>query len=354
MEDKVNDKQRIDFIQVKKTLLGKKKLFLKVWGITFVLSCLWIFPQPRYYTTEVSIAPESADMKVGGSLASLASSFGVNMGSGSQDAIYPQLYPDLFKSTEFLVGLFDVQLKTQDGEVETDYYTYMKDLQKPNIYLVPFNKLTNWISSLLSKEEEKQQRMGGKRFDPFQLSKKTTAVLQSVSGNLKCTYSRTTDVVTIQVKDQDPLVCALMADSVMAHLQAFIVDYRTKKSRIDYEHYCKLTDDAWDAYEKARKAFAAYSDANCDVVLQSVKTKIDDLENDMQMKYHVFTALTTRKEEAFARVQENTPAFTILKNATVPVKPAGPKRMVFVALMLILATIGTVVRLLRRELVEWF
>ena len=47
----------IDFKQIVQTLLSKKKLFLKVWIITFVLSCLWILPQPRYYTTKVSVAP---------------------------------------------------------------------------------------------------------------------------------------------------------------------------------------------------------------------------------------------------------------------------------------------------------
>jgi uncharacterized protein involved in exopolysaccharide biosynthesis len=39
---------------------------------------------------------------------------------------------------------------------------------------------------------------------------------------------------------------------------------------------------------------------------------------------------------AKAKIQERTPAFTVIKGASVPVKPSKPKRMVFVALMLIL------------------
>jgi hypothetical protein len=46
--------------------------------------------------------------------------------------------------------------------------------------------------------------------------------------------------------------------------------------------------------------------------------------------------------------------FTTLTNATVPVKPAGPKRMIFVAAMLFLATCGTLAHLFRQELKEWF
>ena len=106
----------IDFAKIWPALLSKKKLFFKVWGITFILSCIWILPQPRYYTTEVSVAPESAEAKDMGNLASLASNFGVNIGNGSSDAIYPQLYPDLFESTKFLVGLLDIKVRTTDGK----------------------------------------------------------------------------------------------------------------------------------------------------------------------------------------------------------------------------------------------
>jgi uncharacterized protein involved in exopolysaccharide biosynthesis len=346
--------KNIDFKKIWSTLWNRKPLFFKVWGITFVLSCLWILPQPRYYTTEVSVAPESAEAKDVGSLASLASNFGVNIGNGSSDAIYPQLYPDLFESTKFIVGLLDIKVKTMDGEVETDYFTYMKEHQKKNILLLPFLPIKRWVTSLFADQEEEIPGKDGKRFDPFELSRTTTGIIEKIQKNIQCTYSRTTDVITIEVTDQDPLVCALLADSIKQHLQDFVTDYRTKKSRIDLEYYNKLTTEAKANYDKARLKYAAFSDASTNVSLRSVELKMQDMENDMQAKYNVYTAMSTRLEEAMAKVQENTPAFTELKNATVPIKPAGPKRMIFVAVMLFLATCGTICHLFRKELKEWF
>ncbi|MBO7046054.1 MAG: chain-length determining protein, partial [Prevotella sp.] len=252
----------IDFAKIWPALLSKKKLFFKVWGITFILSCIWILPQPRYYTTEVSVAPESAEAKDMGNLASLASNFGVNIGNGSSDAIYPQLYPDLFESTKFLVGLLDIKVRTQDGEVETDYYTYMKDHQKQNILLWPFLPLKRWLSSVFSKPEEEIPGKDGKRFDPIELSWTTNGIIKKIQDNVQCTYSRTTDVVTIEVTDQDPLVCALLADSIKQHLQDFVTEYRTKTSRIDLEYYEKLTAEAKAMYDKSRLKYAAFSDAS--------------------------------------------------------------------------------------------
>jgi hypothetical protein len=46
-------------------------------------------------------------------------------------------------------------------------------------------------------------------------------------------------------------------------------------------------------------------------------------------------------EAAKAKVQDRTPAFTIIEGAAVPVKPAGPKRMIFVIGMMFLTFIGT-------------
>ena len=61
----------------------------------------------------------------------------------------------------------------------------------------------------------------------------------------------------------------------------------------------------------------------------------------MQMAFNVYTALNQQLEQAKAKVQECTPAFTTLKCASVPVKPSGPKRVMFVLGMLILTFFGT-------------
>lgn len=354
MDEKKNEKSPIDLMKIGRALLDHKKLFWKVWIATFVLSCLWILPQPRYYTTEVSVAPESAESKDMGGLASLASNFGINVGGGSADAIYPQLYPDLFTSTRFLVDLLDIQVTTLDGEISTDYYTYMKSHQKKNILFVPFQYVIDWVKSLFAEEEAAIPSTDGKRFNPFHLSRETDEVVKKVMDNIECTYSRTTDVVTISVTDQDPLVSALLADSIKEHLQNYITEYRTKKARVDYEHYKQQANEAKASYEKARREYATYADMHQNAYMQNVKTRLTDLENEMSMKYNIYSAMTTREQTAMADLQASTPVFTTLTNATVPVKPTGPKRMIFVLAMLFLATLGTIMYLFRKELKDWF
>lgn len=341
-------KDVIDLGKVFSTLKQKKKVFYKIWLIVFVLSCLWIFPQPRTYKAEIMLAPEISGEDIG-SIGALASSFGVNIGGESADAIYPELYPDLMASTDFVVNLFDVRVKTLDGSIDTDLYTYLTKHQKKAFYSVPYywlkNKSKEWFS-----DKSTIAQSNNVKVDPFMLTEKQTAVVEKLQGNIVCTVDKLTNVITIRVTAQDPLVAATLADSVRVRLQNSITTYRTSKTRIDVEHYKALTDSADVEYRSAVDRYAQFCDANQDIILQSQVSKRDDLENEMQMCYNTYQAMKTQLEAMKAKLQERTPAFTTLKSATVPIKPAGPKRMLFVFFMLILSTAITSIIIIRKEM----
>ena len=103
-------------------------------------------------------------------------------------------------------------------------------------------------------------------------------------------------------------------------------------------------------YEKARRLNGSYADSNTDVMLVSFRAKQNDLENDMQLKYNTYTTLMTQYQASKAKVQERTPAFTLLKGASVPIKPSGPKRMLFVIGVLLLSIFGTAFWIVRKDL----
>ncbi|MBQ2012600.1 MAG: chain-length determining protein, partial [Bacteroidaceae bacterium] len=151
-----------------------------------------------------------------------------------------------------------------------------------------------------------------------------------------------------------PLVCATIADSVRVKLQDFITAYRTNKSRIDEQYYKSLADSARIEYETISRQYSQFCDAHKNIVLQSYLSERDRLENELQTSMSTYNAMQAQYLAAKAKVQEQTPAFTILRAPSVPVKPNGPKRMIFVAAMLFLSTIGTCIYIFRKELVSQF
>jgi uncharacterized protein involved in exopolysaccharide biosynthesis len=350
MDTNNNQKRIIDIKKISSLLWVRKKTFLKVWIVTFILSCIWILPQPRYYTCEVKLAPEANGTDVAGELSSLASSFGVNLGDlAGNDAIYPMLYPDLFESPEFSTELFNIQVKTIDDRVCTDFYTYLVKHQKKNPLTQPFFRFADWIKSLF--EEPSKSVVTG--HNPFRLSKKEQAIMLKIQKNILCSVDKRTNVISITVKDQDALVCATMADSVMLHLQNFITNYRTKKARLDLEYYQNLSDSARIEYVKAQRAYSDYCDTHNNTLLQAYISQRDRLENELSMKLNTYQTMSTQLQAMKAKVQEKTPAFTTLQSATVPIKPAGPKRMLFVAAMLFLSTFVTSLVICRNYLITF-
>ena len=340
----------IDLVEVYKVLKARKKVFFIVIPIVFVLSCIWVLPQPRYYKAEVVLAPEMNGEDMAGGLASVASQFGVSLGGGGTDAIYPSLYPDVVSSNEFIIGLLGVKVKSDDGAISTDYYTYMTKHQKKNWLTYPFYKMAGAIGRVFSKPKSTSGSMAGAKMNAFKMSEKDYNLVQALKEKITCDVDKKTDVITIGVDDQDPYIAACLADSVSVHLQNFITAYRTNKARIDVEHYRKLMEQSKKAYDYSVRVYSEYCDANQDVMLQSFISKRDEMENEMQLKFNTYSAMRTQYEAMLAKLQEKTPAFTTLQNATVPIRPSKPKRMIFVLGMCVLAVFGTSLWIIRKSI----
>ncbi|MCR5130484.1 MAG: chain-length determining protein [Prevotella sp.] len=346
MEENKN-KDIIDLRELWKKVRERKRLFFITLPLAFVLSCLFIICIPRYYDTDVRLAPELENPMSGGALGSLAASFGFDLSNmESSDAISPMLYPDLMSDNGFVSKFFDFKVVSADGEINTNYHDYLRYQQKQPWWGYVFDSL----KKLLPKKKEEGIAGGDDKFNPYVLSRDEDGVIKKIQNNVQFNMDKKTGVITIMVRDQDRLICKTVADSVRSLLQQFITDYRTSKARNDLKYYTKLAVDAKQDYERARQLYGSYSDRNMDVVLESYRAKQEDLENDMQLKFNTYTAMQTQLQQAKAKVQERTPAFTLLKGASVPIKPSGPKRMIFVIGMVFLTFLCTLGYILKGEL----
>ncbi len=347
-----NNRETIDLAKILRLCWRKKKLFLIVWVATFVGSCIIILPQPRGYSASVTLAPEHSAGELGGSIGSIASTFGVNIGSTmTNDAFYPLIYPDLVASNDFMVSLFDIPVHSLDGQINCSLYEYMDKHQEVAYYELPFLAMGRWFRSTFGEKDPvlSADNNATETRPSFMLDRRQTMIVKKLRKLIDCRVDKKTEVITLKTKAQDKLIAAQLADSVTTRLQAFITDYRTNKARLDVEYYTKLTAEAKAAYEAQRRAYTGFADSHMGISLPSYQARLEDLENEMQLRYNTYTTMVSQLELAEAKVQERTPAFTIIEAATVPVKASSPKRMLFCAAMLFLATLITGFILLKRE-----
>ena len=336
MEDKKAQKIHIDIIQLAKIIVDDKKQMLIYCGIAAVLSIIVAFSIPRIYKSSVMLAPEETSNGFSGNISSLASMVGMNMKFGtSGDAIYPEIYPDAIESTEFLVKLFPVKVTSKDkGIKDMPYAEYLEKHQKSAWWMYP-KELINKL-----KADDGPATKG--KIDPSFLTKKQYDLCKAISNKIECHVDKKTNVIDIVVTDQDPLIAKTMVNAVTAQLQAFITNYRTNKARNDEKYMEQLFEEAEQQYTKSRLRYAAFCEANTNVVLKSVESKMEELENDMQLKHNIYTQVVEQLQMAKAKVQERTPAFTTLQNATVPVKHSNMPKVFILTLFVFL---GFLIRL---------
>lgn len=327
---KILDISIIDVFKILKADFRKVCIYSCTAG---VIGVILAFATPKIYKSTVILAPEESGSSFSGSLSSLASMVGMNMKIGQTgDALYPEIYPDLMESTGFIVGMFPVTVtKSKSGETYT-YFDYLQKHQKLAFYEYPID----WLNSLKEKFSDDEQTKAGHKVDSKHLTKKEFDIVKAINGKMNCSVDKKTNVITIVVKDQDPQIAATIADSAQMHLQRTITDYRTKKARVDLEYMQQLFDEAHKEYSKARQKYAAFGDSYQNLKMQSYVLKGDELENEMQLKYTIYQQVVEQLQLAKAKVQERTPAFTIVQEATVPVKHSSRPKIVTLIIWMIL------------------
>lgn len=337
------EEQEIDLLELAGKIWADRRLVLKWCGIAVVVALVVAYSIPKEYTTTVMLAPEAegGGRSLGG-LSALAGMAGINMGSGeSSDALYPDLYPDIVSSVGFTTELFNVPVKDAEGELDTNLYTYLKEEQRSPwwsaIISFPF-KCLGWVMSLFKEEEEGTD--GG--VNPFQLTKDEDGVVKALNERIAVSVDKKTSLISLSVTMQDPLISATMTDTVMAKLQDYITEYRTNKARHDLDFTQKLYDEAQKKYYDAQQAYADYVDMNQNISLRSVQTRQERLQNEMNLAYNLYNQTAQQLQLAKAKVQENTPVYTIVQAATVPLKASKPSKLMILVGFVFLAGVGSV------------
>ena len=102
-----------DFIDL---LKANKRRYFKAAGITFVLAVIYAFSIPKEFTADTKLAPEFTSGNGLGSLGGLASMAGIDLSkmTAEEDALFPDLYPEIIQSTEFINNLLSMQVTTSE------------------------------------------------------------------------------------------------------------------------------------------------------------------------------------------------------------------------------------------------
>lgn len=347
----------IDVMELLRKLWGSRKMILRWCSIAVVVGLVIGFSIPREYTVSSKLAPETVSKTSTNSLSSLANLAGINLGvMNTADAVYPDLYPDIVSSTPFVVELFPVQVdfEFKKEKKTADYYTYLRDYTRcpwwGKVFAAPFKAL-GWVVGLFHKQEEKPVQ-GYASVNPSELTQEQDAVAKDIRENISLSVDKKTSVISLSVTAQDPHVAARISEEVIERLKTYVTNYRTEKSRADLAYYENLYEKAKDAYFTAQQRYARYVDSNQGIVLQRVRTEQERLQNEMNLTYQLYNTCSQQLQASKAKVQMETPVFTIINPPQVPLKRSAPSKVtILVACVFFAFVFASVWALWGRDLV---
>lgn len=337
------EEMEIDLMEYARKLWAARKLLFKIAGIAAVVGILIAFTTPKKYTVNVTLAPELGNNRSSRSLSSIASMLGMgSMTSGTDaDAIGVMLYPDVISSTPFIVDLMDTPVKTLDEDKpDTTLVEYLKTGKQSllgSVMSLP-GKAVGAVVSLFKAEEETDSTHV---INPFQLTKAEAGTVGALRKMITSNVDKKTGVTSISVTMQDPLVAAIVADTLLYKLKEHIINYRVAKVSEDCKYYEKLFNESKEKYNKAQEAYAKYVDANKNIILQSVMVEQQRLQNEMSIAYNMYNQNAALHQTALAKVQEEKPMFAVVEPPTVPLLPSGTSRKMILIGIVFLAVAGT-------------
>lgn len=328
------------------TLWIARKLFLKLEIVAIVIGSIVAFSIPKEYTTQIKFASESLNSSSRiRNWEGFISKTSFDLGSVSgEDALSPKLYPYMIKSSPFLLELFSAKVTYKQEEPSITLFEYMRDHQQSSWWSLVLEIPSRILSGLKVSFSEKCKEKN--KLAPFYQAKMQELVLDNLRSRIDVAVNNTTGIISISVKMQDPLISAEVAQIVVEKLQKYITVYRTYKSKNDLVFTKRIFTKARETYFKAQKTYAAFEDANRNLISASNRAKQELLKNEMILTFNVYHTLAQRLEQDKLHVQEQIPIYALIEPATVPLQASSPQKMFVLLGFLSLAFFGGITYLI--------
>lgn len=314
-----NQQKEIDVVQLAKVVWSHKRKLLR-WGIAgFVIGVVVAVSIPKEYRSSVKMATESNSKNISSSMGALAGFVGMNP-LGNEGGINEKLYPEILKTSPFLLEFANVQVEYDEENMPL--WIYLSEKQKKAwwkyVIYFPFTAIS-WFSTS----------------DSDTLNINNSVKIQSYFTNelgskIVTSNDKNTGMFTVAVSTQDKKISYQLAQMLPGMLQKYMTHYKTEKTRANLESNIKMLEQAKQNYYDADNLYAETADRNQNLIAKSAQVKLERLRAERDLAFQVYQQLAMQVETDKIKLQEETVIATVIEPATTPFVHSSPRRMVIV------------------------
>lgn len=323
----INSLEIIDLINL---LWGKKWFVIRVVLVFVVLGIIYAFTAPKEYVTSATLISEApTEGQIGGSISGLASLAGLDLGgvSGGSQTINPALYETVSKSTLFLLKLMEQNYFFSDIGEEISIHDYYMEHFKTDL----LNKVLSapfQLINLLKGDDVDSTATLNNNIAAISLTEDEEKIIEDLRTRIFVDIDWELNLVTVQVKMQDPIVAAQMVDFTKDYITNYVTEYAISKSQQQLESIEKQYSERKDDFEAAQMRLAAFRDKNINVTAALVKSEEQRLQSDFDLAFSIYSQIAKQREAIKLQIQDKTPVFSVLEPAIIPIDESEPKKLI--------------------------
>ncbi|GAF02027.1 Wzz/FepE/Etk N-terminal domain-containing protein [Saccharicrinis fermentans] len=322
----------IDLIALIKTIWdGRKTIYYSV-AVCVFIGLLIAFLSPAKYTASATLLPSSNKQGSNlGGLSALAGMAGVNLNSmmGQSEGIPPEIYPEIVNSYPFLNEFIHEKFHFEKYAEPISIYDYVMADTIPSIgaKIAQYTIRLPWtMKDAFSSGKEEDERFNSVDYGVLNLTEEKQNALSVVFQLFEIDVDAKTGLVRISMEEREPILVTQYVQKCIELLQKYIINYKTQQVRENLDFVQARFDEKKAAYEEAQRNYFNYKDSHRNAVSERVDMEFQRLSDAYDMASTVYKSLAQQLEQAKIAVKEETPVFTILEPAKVPMEKSAPNK----------------------------
>ncbi|MBI2283845.1 MAG: lipopolysaccharide biosynthesis protein [Bacteroidetes bacterium] len=293
-----------------------KKKWLVLFAGSFMLAAVaggYAFLQKSQYVAALSFVLEEEKASTGGGLSSIASQFGIDMGSSSSGVFSQANLIELIKSRELIENALIKKIVFK-GKTTTlaDIYLDSSDLRKGVKQQIPKDYF-------LSQPDKEQ-------FLPEQATLLRT-MYKSVFSNLDVApKDKKTSIIVVEFKNPNETFSKLFVDNLVQTVSDFYIKTKSQKSQINVEILERQVDSLRASLNSAISgvALTVENTFNANPALSLIKTPSVRRQIDVQTNSAMLAQVMGSLEMAKISLRKETPLYFILDRPVLPLLREKP------------------------------
>ena len=311
-----NNSDEINLIELLKTAWNERKQII-ILSFVFVLAGVaFALLSPIVYSSSTTFINSQTESSSASGLSGVASLVGINIGSmGSGSEIPPLMYPQIAESVQFKRDLLKSYID-EKGQIKLEDF------------LANYNNI-----------EKSPTENNNKLF----ISKYEDRLFKIIDNVVSISVNQKDGFITISANMPDSEYAANTCINAREILQKTVINNKIKSAKQKLEYSEQQLASKRIEFEEIQNKLAYFNDSNLNLVTSSVINEREKLEAEFQIINAVMIELSKQVEQRKLQVSEDTPVFSIVKEASMPVKRSSPKRILMV---FIFGFIGLIVSVL--------